>query len=606
MNRRGGVGIITLMRLSSLSATLRRCLLWSPTLVIALVGSAWVQPLPAFGVGGIGIRPLQPSGSEPGWFLYTLAPGESREDSVLVFNDSDRAQDLELSSVDSEVSAVGAFALRRTDEPQFGVGKWITLSQHRLTLAAGERREVKFALTLPADVDVGEHSGAVTVTATRTATSTASGIATQVGARVYVTVPGQQVRKLQIKSLTVVETEDRQGYDFTLTGANEGNATLTADARLRLEGVGMVNWITPFRPYDLPQQWQLPRGAEVSTHFRAIPKPMLGRLVAYATVQFDGESGREVVESPRRVLTIIPWPEVALALGAVLTLVGGVALAIVLRRRKTSGKGWGSHTVAAGDTITALAEAGGIAWQVLAKVNRLKPPYVLTSGQVVQVPPSVSKATVAPVVAPWAETTGPVDESAQLPEVSLAPGRRWLLGALFLGSGVVVAMALLAYVRSASQLPDANSAAFAPTATDDDRQRLSPPNATPPPVAPPTENPQDAAATSSSAASAVDRSTKVLVLNGSGVVGEAGRLAALLRAAGFTRVETGNADSFTYRGLVIRHHPGQRAVAEAVAGVFQAGAVEVSTDAAAPVVAIIGGPNQAAVGETPTTTPTER
>lgn len=556
----------------------------------------------ALSMGGIGIRPLNPSGSEPGWFIYTLEPGATREDTVLVFNNSDREQALEVTSVDSELSNIGAFALRGNQEPQYGVGKWITLAEQVVTLQAGERREVKFTITLPPDADVGEHSGAITVTAARTAASASSGgvtIATRVGARVYVTVPGKQVHKLSLRSLAVAETADGTAYDFTLVGANEGNISLTTDARLHLEGFGLAKWNQPFREYEIPQQWQLLRGAEVSTYFRNVPKPFAGRLTAYVTLTYDGDSGPESVTSQRLTLTVIPWREAAIAGGVLVLLLALLATWMLLRRRKYSSKGWVAYPAAVGDTITALAVAGGVDWRVLAKVNRLKPPYVLTSGQVLKVPPTAVKRSDAAAKPAPAEVPGPVDESAQVSPPPPPPAaRRWVWGILFVVSGVLVAVALLLFVRSASQLPSLNSAFDLATTTVETLEPLPPaptttstgtvpllPQADPgtATVAPTSTPPVDPAAL---------QSVRVLVLNGSGVAGQAGGIAEQLRAAGFTRVETANADSFTYQGLLIRHHPGQEPAAQAVAAALRAGALSESTDAPAPVVVIVGGPQK--------------
>lgn len=44
---------------------------------------------------------------------------------------------------------------------------------------------------------------------------------------------------------------------------------------------------------------------------------------------------------------------------------------------------------------------------------------------------------------------------------------------------------------------------------------------------------------------------KVLILNGSGIKGEAGKVEALLKEAGFEKTETGNADSYDYKDTTI-------------------------------------------------------
>jgi hypothetical protein len=48
---------------------------------------------------------------------------------------------------------------------------------------------------------------------------------------------------------------------------------------------------------------------------------------------------------------------------------------------------------------------------------------------------------------------------------------------------------------------------------------------------------------------------KVLILNGSGIKGEAGKVEALLKEVGFEKTETGNADSYNYKDTTIFFKP---------------------------------------------------
>lgn len=57
---------------------------------------------------------------------------------------------------------------------------------------------------------------------------------------------------------------------------------------------------------------------------------------------------------------------------------------------------------------------------------------------------------------------------------------------------------------------------------------------------------------------------KVQVLNGSGVVGGAGKLAKVLEDAGFEEVGTGNADNYKYEGVIIRVKEGKLNVGELI------------------------------------------
>lgn len=49
------------------------------------------------------------------------------------------------------------------------------------------------------------------------------------------------------------------------------------------------------------------------------------------------------------------------------------------------------------------------------------------------------------------------------------------------------------------------------------------------------------------------KSLSIIVLNGSGVGGAAGKVAAALKAEGYTKVKTGNADAYDFKDLTIRY-----------------------------------------------------
>ncbi len=48
---------------------------------------------------------------------------------------------------------------------------------------------------------------------------------------------------------------------------------------------------------------------------------------------------------------------------------------------------WVKHTLKSNTDITTLASEHDVSWKLLAKVNRLKPPYTLKKGDTLKVPP---------------------------------------------------------------------------------------------------------------------------------------------------------------------------------------------------------------------------
>ena len=54
----------------------------------------------------------------------------------------------------------------------------------------------------------------------------------------------------------------------------------------------------------------------------------------------------------------------------------------------------------------------------------------------------------------------------------------------------------------------------------------------------------------------------VSILNGSGVAGLAGKMAEIVKGAGYQKVTTGNADAYAYQGVTIRYRNGMKGAAE--------------------------------------------
>ncbi len=66
-----------------------------------------------------------------------------------------------------------------------------------------------------------------------------------------------------------------------------------------------------------------------------------------------------------------------------------VFLYVVARRREQWViNHWVKHTLKSQTDITTLAAEHDVSWKLLAKVNRLKPPYTLKKGDIIKVPPS--------------------------------------------------------------------------------------------------------------------------------------------------------------------------------------------------------------------------
>lgn len=101
---------------------------------------------------GLGGRPANPDHAVPysdTWFLYTLAPGEVKEDAVIVQNATEEAQQVLVYPADTTPSSDGGFALKQRVETMTEVGSWIRLYPTSAPTTTDAILSALFATTTP-------------------------------------------------------------------------------------------------------------------------------------------------------------------------------------------------------------------------------------------------------------------------------------------------------------------------------------------------------------------------------------------------------------------------------------------------------------------------
>ncbi|HUW24250.1 MAG TPA: DUF916 domain-containing protein [Patescibacteria group bacterium] len=190
----------------------------------------------AISFAGLGIRPAYPEPSQPltrSWFIYQLASGESKDDAVVVSNNSSRRIKAKLYAVDATTTKDGAFALLGEKDSQQGIGAWVKLAADAISLAAGEEKIVPFKITLPATIKAGDYLGGVVVEDSTVNQDKGINMVTRVGVRIYETVPGELVSKLGLKDFFWKLSGSKPVFYLRL--ANEGNLRLTPKGKLKIK-----------------------------------------------------------------------------------------------------------------------------------------------------------------------------------------------------------------------------------------------------------------------------------------------------------------------------------------------------------------------------------
>ncbi|MGB4800495.1 MAG: LysM peptidoglycan-binding domain-containing protein [Candidatus Saccharimonadales bacterium] len=361
-----------------------------------LVGTAAMPAVSAqsLSVGGTPAYPKSDNPRTANIFIEKLKPGETVKDGIRIVNSTKDTRTINLGAVDSVMAVDGSFSCRQNNEKKTGVGKWVVLSNQQITLAPATEEVVDFTITTPKDAGPGEHGGCVTFQDTKSYAKT-SGSGIQLGfrgaVRIAVTVPGVIRKELHIVRIDATRNQDGS-YMVSPVAKNSGNVSLDVQARAQIFSMfGQKSRILDDAKYPImpgattgwPYRFERPfwggfYKARVSLSYNANIVDGIGENI--------GSQKRIRAESKR--FFIIP------DLRAIAIEVGVILLPLILlfwlwrkkHRAKRLAKKWEAYVVKTGDTLVDLAESRNAKWKKIARLNAIKPPYLLKAGQTVLLP----------------------------------------------------------------------------------------------------------------------------------------------------------------------------------------------------------------------------
>lgn len=201
----------------------------------------------------------------PSWLILKGAPGETIKGKVIVTNQDDTEGAYALvSAADATVTGQGAFALEAGDAEQVDIGKWLTVDQPKFYLNPKESKEVSFSITLPDNLQPGDHAGGITVqtdTGVRKITrdkkeeSQTNGssltITTRVGVRVYLTASGVTHLASEFSDFKIIKNKMDNIYAFSFNSKNTGNVNFKPSIDLNLNDQS-GSPVDGYPPYSSP------------------------------------------------------------------------------------------------------------------------------------------------------------------------------------------------------------------------------------------------------------------------------------------------------------------------------------------------------------------
>lgn len=369
--------------------------------ILALVISLIPVSASAVEYGGVGGRPANPREDNPrsqSIFIYELKPGDTYDDGVEVFNNTNERRTIELFAVDSVIASDGAFACAQNAEKKIDVGSWITLSKPSVTLDPGKSETVNFKVVLPEDADVGEHSGCIAMQDSEKSsdTQTEGGVVLtfRSAIRVAVTIPGDIVKAVNVKDVSLTRNaNDDKFYTIRPSVINTGNVSLDTDLKIQLTSlfgtpVETKNATYPVLPGSTAS-WNFDVGrpfwggwykADVTATYNNNVEDSLGENASQDQVSVSKSSSYVFVDPSPLALII----EILALIGIMLLIAFLVRKFLHKRHVHTH---WKHYTVQDGDSLQKIAKHYGVSWKRLASANKIRAPYHLEAGSKLKVPP---------------------------------------------------------------------------------------------------------------------------------------------------------------------------------------------------------------------------
>jgi hypothetical protein len=161
-------------------------------------------------------------------FHYTLAPGTTITDALVLANPSAQEQTFRIWSADAYNTTLGgALALRSDGYPMTQVGKWITLPTGGADYGVSPGQEVilNFALTVPPNAIPGDHVGGIEALDITAPPGPGAGtrllVHEGIGVPIFITVPGARHPSAAV---TVVSTTDSVPWLAFVNGSSQARA----------------------------------------------------------------------------------------------------------------------------------------------------------------------------------------------------------------------------------------------------------------------------------------------------------------------------------------------------------------------------------------------
>ena len=260
----------------------------------------------------------------------TVSEGQTAELVVNVENAGDEIVRLSVYAMDYTVDRDGNYSFSEPVHDTYSCAAWISPDASVFDLAPGETRATTVSISVPENIEPGEHHSAVFF---EQLSDVSQGTSVSVGARMacllYVTIPrvtdAEVTTDANIAQVILPGWAEGSHVNIGALIRNSGNVHLTLAARAYLTNFRG----SPIGEADLGQAVILPGGERLLEATWA-DLPLFGRVSARVVIGYHDSQGELVNKETSVNFQVVPWKTIMVVV-LCLTIIG-LAVFIVVRR----------------------------------------------------------------------------------------------------------------------------------------------------------------------------------------------------------------------------------------------------------------------------------
>ncbi len=316
---------------------------------------------------------------------FAIEPGNSVKDTILLKNrSSEEDLHLKLYSTDSIKTNQGDLGYKLRGNIQNHIGQWITFEQEEYYLEPNQIIEIPYIISIPSYASPGLYAGGILAEMIPPEKSTGQiTVISRKAKPIFIDVEGEKIIDYQLHEFNHIN--GKQASLFQLKVGNTGTTFLKSDAIIEIEGSFLSEPV--ILDLNHPVVLQNDVYQEIIEWKN---RPLFGSFTAtlnFTIYDYDIANDRLTkIDTIRETIKfqIIPTDLILLAL--LILFVISCTVTLHYYQHKYLIANCKNYTVKKGDSLKKLAENTGISWRKLAKINNLKAPFSIKTGQKLKIP----------------------------------------------------------------------------------------------------------------------------------------------------------------------------------------------------------------------------